>query len=160
LFKNRVGNLSARVENTSKTCINGLNTKENKMPDRKRLHPETWTWAKDASFAQGVEVGDTVYIAGQASIDEDGKLVGDADDMQAQSRQTFKNIETVLTETGMSLDNVVNITCYITDGSKYADYTAVRSEVFTENVPASATVIVAGLVVPGLLVEVSAVAVR
>ena len=130
------------------------------MTERKQLHPEAWTWSKSMSFAQGVELGDTVYVSGQVSIGAEGQIVGDADDMTTQSRQVFKNIETILAEGGMTLENVVKLTCYITDQSKYPDYSAVRSEVFTGNLPASATVVVKALVLDGLLVEIDAVAVR
>lgn len=130
------------------------------MTERRQLHPEAWEWSKGMSFAQGVEIGDTVYVAGQASISAEGQMVGGPDDMTAQSRQTFKNVETVLAEAGMTLDNVVNLTCYITDQSKYSEYAAVRSEVFTGVLPASSTVVVKALVLDGLLVEIDAVAVR
>jgi len=130
------------------------------MTERRQLYPEAWTWSKGMSFAQGVEIGDTVYVAGQVSISAEGQIVGDPDDMMTQSRQTFKNVESVLAEAGMTLDNIVNLTCYITDQSKYPDYSAVRSEVFTGNLPASATLVVKALVLDGLLVEISAVAIR
>ena len=89
-----------------------------------------------------------------------GQIVGDVDDMTTQSRQVFKNIEPILGEAGMTLENVVKLTCYITDQSKYPDYSAVRSEMFTKTLPASATVVVKALVLDGLLVEIDAVAVR
>ena len=130
------------------------------MTERKQLHPEAWTWSKGMSFAQGVELGNTVYVSGQVSFGAEGQIVGDADDMTTQSRQVFKNIETILGEAGMTLENVVKLTCYITDQSKYPDYSAVRSEMFTKTLPASATVVVKALVLDGLLVEIDAVAVR
>ena len=129
------------------------------MTDRRRLHPEEWAWSKDASFAQGVEVGGTIYVAGQVGVDDDGKLVGSPGDMNAQARQTFKNVEKVLAEAGATLDDVVKMTCYITDAAKYGDYAAVRSELLQGNLPASATVVVAALVMPELLIEIDAVAV-
>jgi|GEM_PF-6674674 enamine deaminase RidA (YjgF/YER057c/UK114 family) len=84
------------------------------MSDRKRLHPEAWAYSKDASFAQGVEVNGTVYVAGMVALNDDGQLVGAGGDMDAQARQTLKNVEKVLAEAGMTLDNVVKMTCYIT----------------------------------------------
>ena len=130
------------------------------MTERRQLHPEAWAWSKDMSFAQGVEIGDTVYVAGQASISGEGQIVGGPDDMTTQCRQTFKNVETVLAEAGMTLDNIINLTCYITDQSKYPEYAGVRSEEFTGALPASSTVVVKALVLDGLLVEIDAVAVR
>ena len=70
------------------------------------LQPVNWTYSKGASFAQGVEVGDTIYVAGQAALDDQGKVVG-LGDMRAQSRQTFANIATVLAEAGSTMDDVV-----------------------------------------------------
>jgi len=127
--------------------------------ERKRLQPKTWAYSKDASFAQGVEVGEAIYVSGQAALDENGKLVG-LGDMRAQSRQTFTNIATVLAEAGAAMDDVVKITAFITDVSKYAEYTAIRKETFPRHLPASTTVAVSALVLPGLLVEVEAVAIK
>jgi 2-iminobutanoate/2-iminopropanoate deaminase len=130
------------------------------FPAAKSLSIDRDSYRPHASFAQGVEVGDTIYVAGQVSIDEDGKLVGSAGDMDAQVRQTFKNVEKVLAEARATLDHVVKMTCHITDVSKYRDYAAVRAELFQGNLPASATVVVAALVMPELLIEIDAIAVR
>ncbi|NQW21079.1 MAG: RidA family protein [Chloroflexi bacterium] len=130
------------------------------MAKRTQLHPQAWPKAAGASYAQGVDVGSTVYVSGQVSANDQGEIVGAPDDMRTQALQTFNNVEKVLAEAGLTLNDVVNLTCYITDISKYADYAAVRAEIFTDNLPASATVVVAGLVVPGLLIEISAIAVR
>lgn len=137
-----------------------LEYKDGLMANRRQLNPDGWAWSQVMSFAQGVEIGDTVYVAGQASISADGHIVGDPEDMATQARQTFKNVETVLAEAGMTLDNIVNLTCYVTDQSKYPEYAAVRSEVFKDILPASSTVVVEALVLDGLLVEVDAVAIR
>ena len=32
------------------------------MTEHTQLHPETWTWSKGISYAQGVELGYTVYV--------------------------------------------------------------------------------------------------
>ncbi len=70
----------------------------------------------------------------------------------------FENVRAVLGEAGASLDDVVKITAFITDMSRYADYAAARAEAFPNNIPASATVATPSLVNPDLLVEVEAVA--
>ena len=127
---------------------------------RTRLHPSSWVFSQHSGFAQGVQVGGTVYVSGMVAFDDDGILLGVPGDMNVQSRQTFRNIATILAEAKMSLHNVVKITCYITDASKYQDYAAVRSELFHDDLPASATVVVAALVAPGAVVEIDAIAVR
>jgi 2-iminobutanoate/2-iminopropanoate deaminase len=80
-------------------------------------------------------------------------------DMKAQTRQVFENITNVLESAGSSLKDVVKINTYITDGSKFMDMLAVRSEIFADDPPASTAVVVAALAFPGLLIEVEAIAI-
>lgn len=127
------------------------------MPDRVELNPN-WPWAKDFRIAQGVKVGDTVYVSGQVGFDREGNIVG-GDDMKAQSKQTFENVRQVLAEAGATMEDVVKILAFITDMDQYAAYAEARSEAFPNNIPASATVSTPVLVNPDLLVEVEAVAV-
>ena len=126
------------------------------MSGRTQLTPD-WAWAREASFSQGVRVGDTIYVSGMAALDSAGKIVGPGD-MTAQAKKTFENIAAVLAEADATLDDVVKITAWITDMSRYAEYSQARAEAFTNNLPASATVATPTLVFPELLVEVDAVA--
>jgi len=112
-----------------------------------------------APFAMGVQVGETIYVSGHVSQDKGGNVVG-AGDMAAQTRQVFKNIEEVLAEAGASMEDVVKITTYITDMSRYAEFSAVRGEVFPNAGMASATVSCSDLVRPEFLVEVETIAVK
>ena len=126
------------------------------MPERVELNP-SWPWASQFRIAQGVRVGNTVYVSGQVAFDPQGNLVG-GDDMGAQSRQVFVNIEAVLAEAGATMEDVVKITAFLTDMSRYAEYAAARTEAFPNNIPASATVATPTLVNSDLLVEVEAIA--
>jgi len=126
------------------------------MSDRTQINPD-WEWAKSASFSQGVRVGNTIYVSGMAALDDAGNVVAPGD-MKAQARKTFENIAAVLAEAGATMEDVVKITAYVTDVDRYPEYSQVRAEVFTRNLPASATVTVPALVIPELLVEVEAVA--
>ena len=114
--------------------------------------------AKKPPFAMGVQIGNTVYVSGHVSQDENGNLVGKGD-MAAQTRQVFANIEAVLAESGATMDDVVKITTYITDMSRYAEFSAARAEVFPKAGMASATIAGVELVHPEYLVEVEAIAV-
>ena len=79
--------------------------------------------------------------------------------MSVQSQQVFANLRAVLAEAGATMDDVVKITGFITDTGRYAEYSAARAEAFPNNIPASSTVTVADLVLPGMLVEVEAIAI-
>ncbi|OFV95086.1 MAG: hypothetical protein A3H94_07090 [Acidobacteria bacterium RIFCSPLOWO2_02_FULL_60_20] len=126
------------------------------MAKRKVIDPG-WQWDDKIPLAQAVKVGEVLYISGQIALDPSGALVG-ADDMKAQSQRVFGNIEAILRMAGGTLENVVKITAYLTDMSRYGEYNEVRGKFLKDHRPASTTVQVLALAFPGLLVEVEAVA--
>lgn len=126
------------------------------MTERVELKPD-WPWARNFRIAQGVKIGDEIYVSGQVALDRDGNVVGEGD-MKAQTRQTFENMREVLAEAGATMDDVVKILAFITDMSQYADYAVARAEAFPGNLPASSSIATPVLVNPKLLVEVEAVA--
>ncbi len=101
---------------------------------------------------------DTVYVAGQLALDKDGKLVG-PNDIHTQTRRVFENMRRILETGGASLRDVVKVTVFVTDIRYREGYGEVRSEFFGTNPPASTLVQVAGLAIPGALIEIEAVAV-
>jgi 2-iminobutanoate/2-iminopropanoate deaminase len=127
-------------------------------PARRRTVDPGWAWDDRLPLAQGKQIGNTIYVSGQIAYDPDGKLVGEGD-MKAQTRQVFENIQRVLESAGSGLVDIVKITTYITDGSKFMDMLAVRSEIFGNDPPASTAVVVAALAFPALLIEVEAIAI-
>jgi 2-iminobutanoate/2-iminopropanoate deaminase len=127
-------------------------------PARRRTVDPGWAWDDRLPLAQGKQIGNTIYVSGQIAYDPDGKLVGEGD-MKAQTRQVFENIQRVLENAGSGLEDIVKITTYITDGSKFMDMLAVRSEIFGNDPPASTAVVVAALAFPALLIEVEAIAI-
>jgi len=101
-----------------------------------------------------------VYVAGQISVDQDGKVVG-VGDMRAQSEQVFKNLGNVLRAAGASWDDVVKMNAYMVglDAGKVAAYREGRAaHLKTKQPPASTLVGVTSLVQPELLLEVEVVA--
>mgnify|MGYP001361689918 FL=1 len=98
-----------------------------------------------------------LFTSGIVSMSVDGKIIA-PDNMEAQARYVFDQIEKLLAEQNATLNDVVKITTFVTDMSKYSEFSKVRSEVFSKPFPASSTVGVNELVKPGLLVEVEAIA--
>ena len=127
------------------------------MPEKVLLNPD-WPRAASADFAQGVRIGDTIYVAGQVAQGPDGSVVG-AGDMEAQARQVFANIEAVLKLGGATFRDIVKITTYVTDMSRYADYAKVRKALFPAADLVSATVAGAVFVRPEFLIEIETTAV-
>jgi len=109
-------------------------------------------------MSQVVVEGPWIMVSGQLAM-ADGKLVG-AGDPKAQARQCFANIEAGLKAAGATLADVVKLNCYVTEAAAYAGYAEVKNTLFKDRPPTGTTVIVAGLLVPGAVMEVEAIAHR
>ena len=71
-------------------------------------------WEKEYGYAQAVKVGETIYLSGQVSHDEEGNIVG-LRDMETQMRQTYANIQKVISQYGATMDNIVDEVLFVTD---------------------------------------------
>ncbi|HEY0484932.1 MAG TPA: RidA family protein [Mycobacteriales bacterium] len=110
------------------------------------------------SNAVRVAAGDLLFVSGQVAWDAEGQIVG-VGDGPAQARQAFHNLGLVLTAHGATWRDLVRIIVYVTDWSWFEELAALREELFPAGGPASTIVQVAGLVQPGLMIEVEGVAV-
>lgn len=113
-------------------------------------------------IADGVRVGDTIYLSGQVSMDAEGAVVA-AGDLVAQTRQAYAHIQATLAEFGATMDNIVDETFMVTDMAdamaKIEPLFAARSEAYGAPPRVAQTMVqVAGLVMPELLVEIKVVA--
>ena len=98
-----------------------------------------------------------IFIAGQLARDRHGNLVGKGD-MRAQLRQVGENIKAALAAAGVTLNDIVKTTTYVTDIDEFFKHVDVRMEYFGA-MPTSTTVEVRRLAHPDFLVEVEAMAV-
>jgi 2-iminobutanoate/2-iminopropanoate deaminase len=127
--------------------------------DKRQVNP--WTWQDQAGFSQAWRVdnaGSIVFVSGQGPISGNGDLVGDGD-FEAQTRQVFENLQTVLAESGASFDGVMKITVYLTDIGTLRDFGRIKAEFIPGEQPASTAVEVSSLALPGMMIEVEAIAV-
>lgn len=108
-------------------------------------------------IAPAWQVGNLLFLSGQASIAADGSIVG-AGDIDAQIAQTFANIETVLAAAGSDLSRIVKVTIYLTDMSHFPKILEARARWFTPPYPADTTVEVKGLALPELMIEIDVIA--
>ena len=100
----------------------------------------------------------TIYVGGQNGVDETGALI--SSDAGEQSLRALQNARVALEAAGAGLDDVISWTVLIhQDADLRAAYGAVASTLARDGAPPLVTAaIVAGLGVPGALIEVSAVA--
>ena len=134
--------------------------------ERIRLMPANhWDWSMPVPFSQGWRAGNFVFVGGQISADEHGRVVGDGD-IEVQTRNVFGCITRVLEEAGCSWKDVVKLNtyyCFDGEGDDITEFwekmTRVRLEFLPDPGPAATAVRVVGLAYPGLLIEAEAIAV-
>ncbi|AKD54058.1 RidA family protein [Spirosoma radiotolerans] len=122
-----------------------------------------WHWQDQLGYAQAVEIPQathTLYCAGQAAMDADGRPV--ETDMSGQINLSFDNLETVLQQANYSLANVVRLNFYTTSlGQFFAAYGQVMDRLAAVGcAPASTLTEVNALAFPQLMVEIEATAVK
>lgn len=124
-------------------------------------HLNPATVAKPPGYTHVVEItgpGRIVYISGQLGLDVGGKLVGQAGDFRAQAIQTFENLKAALAEVGAAFADIVKTNNYLTDLSHLPVLREVRQTYLTgPKPPASTTIQIGALAVPGALLEIEAV---
>ena len=108
-------------------------------------------------FTDGVRAGGFLYVSGVVAVDGQGRLVG-GDDVVAQTRQVFENMQAVLEAGGCGFEDVVKVTVFLTDIDDRALINPVRQEFFGATRPASTLVEVPRLAVEGAKVEIECVA--
>ena len=117
------------------------------------IHPLPWP------YSHGVKVGAMLFIAGQVALDEELRIVGPGD-AEAQARQTWRNIKTVVEAAGGKVSDIVRVTTYVADLADIEAIHRVRREFFPDgDFPAATVVQAARLGLPGLLLETEAFAI-
>ncbi|MCY3894639.1 MAG: RidA family protein [Acidimicrobiaceae bacterium] len=94
------------------------------------------------------------FLSGQGPYDSDGVLAGEG--IEAQTRQTLLNLETVARASGAALADAVKIGVYLTDMGNFAAMNKVFAEFFEQPFPARTTVRT-GLPTSEMLVEIDAI---
>lgn len=124
-----------------------------------RIRPDGLVNSPAFSHVAVVPPGATmIYVGGQNAVDAEGKLVG-ADDIAVQSARALANAKTALAAAGATLADVIQWTVLFVDGADLgAGYRAIAGELAADEPPLVTAARVAGLGVPGALVEISAIA--
>jgi len=100
----------------------------------------------------------TVYVGGQNGVDASGTVVGD---LAEQTARAVDNARVAVVAAGGQLTDVISWTIAVVDGQDLrAGFSAMQPALAGRDHPPVVTVLpVAGLAVPGALVEISAIAV-
>jgi reactive intermediate/imine deaminase len=106
------------------------------------------------TYSQAVRAGSAVYISGQIGLDPATMQL--AEGIDGQTHRVFRNLAAVADAAGMSLQDAVRMTVYLTDLAHFARVNEIMAQYVREPYPARAAVGVAGLP-RGALVEVDAI---
>ena len=110
-------------------------------------------------FTHGVRFGDFLFISGCGPNNAQEELIG-GDDASAQAHQVLTNIGEILNAEGMEFADILKVTVYLTDINDRAKINPVRQRFFGKSRPASTLVEVSKLAIPGMRVEIEAIAAR
>ncbi len=122
-------------------------------PKRRSIPPTR----KGAPYSRAVQVGDTLYLAGDGVINpETGKPY---DEPREEAHKLMRSFRAALGEAGMTLDDLGTVTVYCSDLSLYETFNEVYRSYFTKEFPARAFV-GAGDLLWGMRFEMQGIAVK
>ena len=107
-------------------------------------------------FSPCVQVGELLFVSGQASVDEKGAIVGDS--FEGEFRRSVENLRKVLESAGSDLQHVVQTRNYVRDAVDVPLFNQLYREYFSDPFPSRTTI--TGCLPPALRFEIEAVAVR
>ena len=96
-------------------------------------------------YNQAILKGNILYTSGQIALDpKTGNLV--TDDIKTETKLVMENLKAILTEAGMTFENVLKTTIFISDMNNFGVINEVYATYFNEaTAPARETVEVANL---------------
>src|SRR5688572_30714998 len=89
-------------------------------------------------YSHAVRFGDLLFCSGQIPLTKEGQLVEGG--IKEQTRQVLENVTSILRDQGLTCENVVKATVFMTNLAEFAEMNAVYSEFFNQNFPARSTV--------------------
>lgn len=113
--------------------------------------------SKDIAFAEACEVSGLsrlVFVSGQVPADENQVV---PPDYPSQYRLAWANVERQLKAAGMTFDNLVKATIFLSDRALIAQSAGLRASILGERTPAI-TIILCGIYDEAWLLEIEAVA--
>lgn len=88
-------------------------------------------------FSPATRVGDLIFVSGQASVDQTGKIVSDS--FEGEMRRSIENLRKVLEAAGSDLAHVVQTRNYVRDDGDVAEFNKLYTEYFKAPFPARTT---------------------
>ena len=109
------------------------------------------------TYSQGVGFNGTYYFSGQIGLDSTTQLL--VEGFSAQLKTVMQNIDGLLGSQGLTRDNIIKTTIFLTDLNNFAEVNQAYIEFFKEPYPARSTIEVSKLP-KGSLVEIEVIAAK
>ncbi|KQS41347.1 RidA family protein [Pedobacter sp. Leaf194] len=108
-------------------------------------------------YSQAVQAGNFLFVSGQVAINpENGEL--NIGSIEEETHQVMRNLKAVLLEAGLTFDNVVKSTIFLSDMGTFTQVNEIYGQYFSADFPARETVQVS--VLPkNVNVEISVIAI-
>ena len=108
-------------------------------------------------YSQAIEIGNFVFVSGQIPVDPITGLIQPT--IESAATQSLENLKAILEKAGLTLEDVVKTTIFLSDMANFAAVNEVYGKYFKEPYPARSCVAVRELP-KNVLVEIEAIAVR
>jgi 2-iminobutanoate/2-iminopropanoate deaminase len=130
------------------------------MALEKKLFNFDVPWEHNIAFSQGVWIkgGRLILLSGQASLDDDGKVIG-IGDMDLQVKTTLEAVRRGLAIAGATVEDIVKMNVYTTDMRAFHKTQPIREAFFSRPFPAQTVMEVSRLAMRDFLVELEVTAV-
>jgi enamine deaminase RidA (YjgF/YER057c/UK114 family) len=119
----------------------------------RRLVPAVSPQAATVGYSRAVREGDRILVSGTAPIFPDGEV---PEDPYAQAKRCLEIIVAALRELGAEPEHVVRTRVYIVRPEDWEAIGRAHGEVFGDVRPASAMLVIKGMLDPRWLVEIEA----
>jgi len=95
-------------------------------------------------YSQAILKGDTLYVSGQIPLNpKTNELIQDS--IENATKQVMQNINALLTEAGMTMENIVKCSIFLKDLNNFSKVNEIYSQYFRSLPPARETVQVSKL---------------
>lgn len=108
-------------------------------------------------YSQGVQVGNLLFLSGQIPVNPETNEVVKGD-IVAQTNQVMKNIQAILENEGLTVENIVKVTIFLSDMNQFTLVNEVYASHLGNHRPARSTVEVSRLP-KEVLIEIEVIAV-
>src|SRR5947207_8529614 len=130
--------------------------------EKKSYNYAEWAKGRFAEVVTTRNVGKTIYLGGVGAEDESsvqGGVIRHVGNFGAQCRYAWDKIKRLLERHGATVENIDKVVTYLADIRDFPEAAKCQAEAFgPATQPAGTVVAVAGLVWPGMLIEVDIIA--